>query len=119
MDLRRPVAADPSGDQHARESDGREHRCGDADQQHDRKALDRAGTEHQHDQPRNRVHGVRFEDGAAGFLIAELDRVDDAAPSPLFGIEAASAKFSASEVLPIDGRAASTIISCRWKPKVS
>ena len=34
------------------------------------------------------MHGVRLEDGAAGFLVAELDRLDDAAPSPLLFADA-------------------------------
>ena len=38
---------------------------------------------------------------------------------PRLGRAAASAILSAKEVLPIEGRAARTIISCLWKPKVS
>jgi len=37
----------------------------------------------------------------------------------LRGIAAASAKFNASEVFPMEGRAASTIMSFRWKPQSS
>src|SRR3546814_3676592 len=75
------MPAKPDRDQHAREGDGGEHRGRDADQQHDREALDRPRSEHQHDEARDRVRHVRLEDRAAGFLVAQLDRLDDAAPS--------------------------------------
>ncbi len=60
---------------------GREHARRDTDQQDDREALDRAGAEHQHDAAGDGVRHVRLEDGAARFLVAELDGLDDAAPS--------------------------------------
>jgi len=77
-------AAKPLRHQHPGEQHGGEHAGRDADQQHDREPLHRAGPEHEHDDARNGMGHVRLEDGAARFLVAQFHRLDDVAPaSPL------------------------------------
>src|SRR5690554_788187 len=79
-EFRRALLAKPARDPQARHRDRGEHRGDDADDQHDRETADRTGAEHEHDHGRNRIGDVRVEDGAAGFLVAKLHRLDDAAP---------------------------------------
>src|SRR3546814_11267176 len=50
VDFAGAIPAKPDRDQHAREGDSGEHRGRDADQQHDREAIDRPRSEHPHDE---------------------------------------------------------------------
>src|SRR4051812_27678249 len=72
----------PQGHQHAGEVNGREHGSDDADQQDDREAAHRAGSEIGHDRSRDHVCDVGVENRAEGFAIAGLDGVQQTATAP-------------------------------------
>ena len=59
---------------------------------------------------RAREHNIRNASCAA---LISSENTSVPTGSPRRGMAAVSAKLSASEVLPIEGRAARTIISCR------
>ena len=65
---------------------------------------------------RAREHSIRSASCAA---LISSENTKLATPGPRGGSEAASAKLSASDVFPIEGRAARMIISWRWKPHIS